>query len=63
MTDDTPRYGRLRLDGTLDEFHHATNRLKADTCTKGRCDSNGQCARHRQRSAQRRLQAVPREEP
>jgi hypothetical protein len=40
------RYGRLRLDGDLDEFHHALNYLAADTCAKGRCDGQGQCAKH-----------------
>jgi len=46
-----PRYGRLRLDGGLDEFHHALNALKADTCERGRCDPDGsaECTKHERR--------------
>ena len=52
-----PRYGRLRLDGDLDEFHHAQNALRADTCERGRCDPDGpgQCTRHAKRDERRRL--------
>jgi hypothetical protein len=46
-----PRYGRLRLDGPLDDFHHALNRLRADTCDRGRC---GQGGRHRPRRGRER---------
>jgi hypothetical protein len=53
------RYGRLRLDGDLDELHRALAYLQADTCEKGRCDPGGQCAKHQQRAARRRLRAVP----
>jgi hypothetical protein len=62
MTDDHPRYGRLPLDGDLSVFHRALNFLAADTCAKGRCDPDGQCAKHQQRAAQRRLRAVRDEE-
>ena len=57
--DDSPRYGRLRLDGPLDEFHHAINALKADTCDRGQCDPQGRCGKHSRRAAQRHLRAVP----
>jgi len=58
MTDPL-RYGRLRLeDGPLEEFHHALNTLKADTCERGRCDPNGRCTKHRLRAERRHLQAV-----
>ena len=60
--DDGPRYGRLRLDGPLDEFHHAVNRLAADTCHRGRCDPAGQCGKHARRTRERHLQAVPDEQ-
>lgn len=50
-----PRYGRLRLDGDLDEFHHALNALRADTCERGRCTDAGMCSRH-ERLAERRRQ-------
>jgi len=55
-----PRYGRLRLDGNLDEFHHAQNALRADTCDRGRCDPDGSavCGRHTQQAERRRLRAV-----
>jgi hypothetical protein len=60
MTADDPlRYGRLRLDGSLDEFHHAINRLAADTCQRGRCDTGGQCGKHTRRARERHLRAVP----
>jgi hypothetical protein len=51
------RYGRLRLDGDLDEFHRALAWLAADTCERGRCDpaGSGQCARHEKRDQRRRL--------
>jgi hypothetical protein len=49
-----PRYGRLRLDGSLDDFHHALNRLRADTCDRGRCGQGGQCGRHRPRRGRER---------
>ena len=62
MTDDTLRYGRLRLEGSLDEFHHAINRLAADTCDKGRCDNDGQCGKHQRRTRERHLRAVADEE-
>lgn len=55
---DPPRYGRLRLDDTLDEFHHALNALAADTCARGRCDSEGRCAKHVRQAMRRRLRAV-----
>ena len=52
-----PRYGRLRLDGDLDEFHHACNALRADTCDRGRCDPDGpgRCPRHEKAAERRRL--------
>ena len=60
-----PRYGRLRLDGDLNEFHHAQNALAADTCAKGHCappadqqrwpGGGGGCGRHRERAERRRL--------
>lgn len=52
------RYGRLRLDGDLDDFHHAQNALQADTCDRGRCDPDGpgQCTKHEQRDQRRRQQ-------
>lgn len=56
------RYGRLRLDGPLDEFHHAVNRLAADTCQRGRCDQGGQCSKHARRALQRHLRAVTNQE-
>jgi hypothetical protein len=51
-----PRYGRLRLDGDLDDFHRALAYLGADTCDRGRCDpdTGGQCSRHEQRAQRRR---------
>ena len=58
VTPDPPRYGRLPLDGPLDQFHHAINRLKADTCDKGRCDPGGQCAKHTRKARERHLRAV-----
>lgn len=62
MTDDAPRYGRLRLDGPLEEFHHAVNALKAATCDRGRCDSTGQCSKHARRTRERHLRAIPNQE-
>jgi hypothetical protein len=59
---DGPRYGRLRLDGDLPEFHRALAYLAADTCDKGRCDPEGMCGRHQQRAERRRLRAVPDQE-
>lgn len=58
-----PRYGRLRLDGDLDEFHRAIVYLLADTCQGGRCqdprsapDGLGQwCAKHQRQAQRRRL--------
>lgn len=49
---DGPRYGRLRLDGDLSEFHRALNYLAADTCDKGRCEpgSTDRCGKHLQRA-------------
>jgi hypothetical protein len=57
-----PRYHRLRLDGPVDEFHHACNALKADTCDRGRCDPTGQgrCTRHQRNADRRHLRAVGR---
>lgn len=59
MTPPTPlpiRYHRLRLDGDLDEFHHALNALQADTCDRGHCDPDGTstCTKHERREARRR---------
>jgi hypothetical protein len=58
VTPPPPRYGRLRLDDDLDEFHHALNALKADTCNGGICPpmgSFGICGKHQQREQRRRL--------
>jgi len=52
-----PRYDRLRLDGSLDDFHRAVAYLAADTCYRGTCDPDGpgQCTRHEKRDERRRL--------
>jgi hypothetical protein len=52
------RYGRLRLDGDLDDLHRALAYLQVDTCEKGRCDPGGQCGKHTQRAQRRHLRAV-----
>jgi hypothetical protein len=62
VTPDPLRYGRLRLDGDLDQFHHAINALKADTCERGQCDPGGRCTKHQRKAAQRLLRAVPDQE-
>jgi len=51
---DPPRYGRLRLGGDLDEFHHALNALAADTCERGRCDGDVVCTKHEKQAERRR---------
>lgn len=51
------RYGRLRLDGDLDDLHRALAYLGADTCDRVRCDpdGSGQCTKRERQAERRRL--------